>query len=364
MVWRLVSADGHPIGGSLSFSSAPRATSSTSRRPATATPTHPSCWACCAGWRYLGLLVAAGVAAFAALFLPAEGVEAERGRLRRTARRAAAVAVPTWWAAVPLVALYQLGLPASSLADGSTWSALAAWEYVVPAAVTVGLALAAFSRPGLALVGCLVALAAPSLTGHTRATTPQALVIAVDVLHLVAGALWSGRARRARPRAADPGRPGRVRRGRAGPVPPPGRRASWRCSSSPVSVMAWRVAGSWSALFDTTYGTLLIVKVLGRPGGDRDRGLEPVRASCRACARRRAPRARRRGGPPGAARRRRGGALVAVLLVTGFLVDRSPEPEVSVSAAASSGSGATVSSTRSRRTSRSTRSASDRSRSP
>ena len=32
------------------------------------------------------------------------------------------------------------------------------------------------------------------------------------------------------------------------------------------------------------------------------------------------------------------GVLVAVLLVTGFLVDRSPEPEVSVSAAATTGS--------------------------
>ena len=92
---------------------------------------------------YLGLLVAAGVAAFSVLFLPAGRDAAPPGPgSATTARMAAVVAALGWWAAVPLVALYQLGLPASALGDGSTWSALATPEYVVPAAVVLGLALA------------------------------------------------------------------------------------------------------------------------------------------------------------------------------------------------------------------------------
>ena len=42
-----------------------------------------------------------------------------RRRLRATVRVATALAAAGWMAAVPLVALYQLGLPASALGDGS-----------------------------------------------------------------------------------------------------------------------------------------------------------------------------------------------------------------------------------------------------
>ena len=337
VVWRLVSADGHPIGGSLSFSVGAPSDVVDVPSAGDGDTDAPVLLGVLRWLAYLGLLVAAGVAAFAALFLPADGVDAERGRLRRTTLLAAAVAVLAWWAAVPLVALYQLGLPASALGDGSTWSALAAWEYVVPAAVTLGLALAAGSRRGPVLVGCLVALAAPSLTGHTRATSPQALVIAVDVLHLVAGALWLGGLVALVLVLRDLA--GRDESGAAVLA----RFSTWAAGILAVlvvagSVMSWRVVGSWDALFDTTYGTLLIVKVLvvlvaiAIAAWNRFALVPRLRAATKRPER----------GDAAALLVRttfaEAGVLVAVLLVTGFLVDRSPEPEVSVSAAASSGS--------------------------
>jgi copper transport protein len=337
VVWRLVSADGHPIGGSLSFSvgtpsdvvDVPSADDGDTDAPVLLGVLR---WLA-----YVGLLVAAGVAAFAALFLPVDGVDAERARLRRTTRLAAVVAVLAWWAAVPLVALYQLGLPASALTDASTWSALAAWEYVVPAAVTLGLVLAAGARRDLVLVGCLVALAAPSLTGHTRAATPEALVIAVDVLHLVAGAMWLGGLVALALVLRD-----LAGRDESGAVVL-ARFSTWAAGILAVlvvagSVMAWRVAGSWDALLDTTYGTLLIVKVLvvlvaiAIAAWNRFRLVPRLRAATKRPER----------GEAAALLVRttfaEAGVLVAVLLVTGFLVDRSPEPEVSVSAPASSAS--------------------------
>ena len=127
---------------------------------------------------YLGLLVGAGVALFAALFLPSSAsADAARARLRRTAGVAAVVAVVGWWAAVPLVALYQLGLPASALGDGATWSALAAEEYAVPLAVTVGLGLAVLALPVRApdrRRAGLVSSAARSPSPHRRSPGTRA----------------------------------------------------------------------------------------------------------------------------------------------------------------------------------------------
>ena len=340
VVWRLVSADGHPIGGSLSFSVGAPSDVVDVPTSSDADTDAPLLLGVLRWLAYVGLLVAAGVAAFAALFLPVDGVGAARGRLRRTTLLAAVVAVLAWWAAVPVVALYQLGLPASGLGEGSTWSSLAGWEYVVPAAVTAGLALAvvAGSRRGLVLVGCAVALAAPALTGHTRAATPEALVIAVDVLHLAAGALWLGGlvalalVLRSLAGHGDTG------------AEVLSRFSTWAAGILAVlvvagSVMAWRVAGSVDALLDTTYGTLLIVKVLlvlvaiAIAAWNRFSLLPRLRDAERRPARDETAASVVRTTFAEA------GVLVAVLLVTGFLVDRSPEPTVAVaSSGAATGS--------------------------
>ena len=337
VLWRLVSADGHPIGGSLTFAVGAPSDVVDVPAGAEADTEAPVLLGLVRGTGYVGLLVAAGVAAFSVLFLPRDrAADRSRARLRPVARAAAGVAALGWSLAVPLVALYQLGLPFPAVADGSTWSSLAPAEYAVPAAVVLGLALtvgalpaAAPGRPRAALVlaGALLAVTAPAFTGHTRAATPEALVIGVDVLHLAAGTLWLGGL------VAIVLVLGDLARGDAGAVL--GRFSAWAAGLLAVlvlagSFLAWRVAGSWDALVGSGYGTLLLVKVL----------IALVAIALAAwnryalMPRLRAPARRRDRGSPAAPVVRtalaEAGVLVAVLFVTGALVDRSPEVDVAV----------------------------------
>ncbi|MFC7025400.1 CopD family protein, partial [Promicromonospora thailandica] len=260
-----------------------------------------------------------------------------RARLRRVARVAAGVAALGWWAAVPVVALYQLGVPVSAIADAGTWSALAPAEYAVPAAVTLGLAVAAGGLPAVApdrtrtllvLAGCLLALAAPAFTGHTRAASPEALVVGVDVLHLVAGAVWLGGLVAVVLVLGDlvHDDAGALVLGRFSAV------AAGVLAVLVVAgvVLAWRVAGSWAALVGSGYGVLLLVKVLvalvavGLAAWNRYGLLTRLRA---------ARRPRERTAPARLVVRTalaEAAVLVAVLGVTGFLVDRSPEEDRTV----------------------------------
>lgn len=343
VVWRLVSADGHPIGGSLSFSVGTASEVVDVQVAEAETDIEAPVLLGVLRWvGYLGLLVAAGLAAFSVLFLP-PGADASRARLRTAARIAAAVAVFGWWAAVPLVALYQLGLSASALSDGATWASLAPAEYGVPAAVVVGLGLAVVARRPLpVLLGCAVALAAPAFTGHTRATAPTALVIGVDVLHLAAGALWLGGLLALSLVLGD-----LAARDDGGALVL-SRFSTWAAGILGVlvvagSVLAWRITGSWSALLETSYGTFLLVKVLlvlaavSVAAWNRYALLPRLRA---------APRRRERRDAAALVVRTtvaEAGVLVAVLLVTGFLVDRSPEVEVAVTSPADAGAVATQS---------------------
>lgn len=336
VVWRLVSADGHPIGGSLTFSvGEPSDVVQVPTTDVEADTDAPVALGIVRWLGYLGLLAASGLAFFAVLLLPGERTnDRARVRLRAAARGAAVVAAGAWWAAVPMVALYQLGLPASALGDGSTWSALAPAEYAVPTAVLVGLALAVLALPAaapdrsrttLVLLGCVVALVAPALTGHTRATSPQVLVVGVDVLHLVAGATWLGGVVAVALVLAD-----LAARDDAGAVVL-ARFSTWASAVLALlvvtgTVLAWRVAGSWTALLDTGYGALLLVKVLAvlvavaLAAWNRFSLLPRLRDAARRRERRDASALLVRTTVAEAA------VLVAVLVVTGFLVDRSPEP--------------------------------------
>lgn len=332
VVWRLVSEDGHPIGGSLSFSvGAPSDVVDVPSADADAGTDAPFVLGLVRGLGYVGLLVAAGVAAFTVLFLPRDGgADRSRARLRRVARVAAGVAALGWGLAVPLVALYQLGVPVSAITEGSTWSALAPAEYVVPTVVVAGLGLAvgalpASAAPGrtraaLVLAGSVLAVTAPAFTGHTRAATPEALVIGVDVLHLAAGTLWLGGL------VAIALVLGDLARGDSGGVVL-GRFSTWAAGLLAVlvvagTVLAWRIAGSWEALLDSGYGALLLVKVLAA-----------LVAIAIAAWNRFAlmPRVRTRATPLVRTALAEAGVLVVVLLVTGFLVDRSPETTAATS---------------------------------
>jgi copper transport protein len=350
VLWRLVSEDGHPIGGSLTFAvGAPSDVVDVPTTGADAGTDAPVLLGLVRGLGYVGLLAAAGVAAFSVLFLPRDrGADRSRTRLRPVARTAAGVAALGWSLAVPLVALYQLGLPGPAILEGTTWSSLAPAEYVVPAVVVVGLALAVRALPtsaapgrtrvALVLAGCALAVTAPAFTGHTRATTPEALVIGVDVLHLAAGTLWLGGL------VAIALVLGDLARGDSGAVVLR-TFSTWAAGLLAVlvvagAVLAWRIAGSWDALLDSGYGALLLVKVLAALAAIAIAAWNRYSLMPRL---RTATRRRDRGAPATLVVRTalaEAGVLVAILFITGFLVDRSPEADVAVTAGESAGESA------------------------
>jgi copper transport protein len=180
------------------------------------------------------------------------------------------------------------------------------------------------------LAGCALAVAAPAFTGHTRAATPEALVVGMDVLHLAAGALWLGGLVSIALALGD------LARGDAGAVVL-GRFSTWAAGLLAVLVvagvlLAWRIAGSWDALLDSGYGALLLVKVLAAlvavaiAAWNRFSLMPRLRA---------APRRRDRGTPATTLLVRTALAEAAVLVV-----DRSPETDPAVTAGEEGGAAA------------------------
>ncbi|WP_091935267.1 CopD family protein [Blastococcus sp. DSM 46786] len=345
VVWRVVSEDGHPINGSLSFSVGAASTDVASPPAAAASPEQAPPALSLVRWvGYAGLFLATGLVGFAVLFLPASSDRA-RHRVAALARAGAVATALAWLAVLPLTASYRLGAGASLFPGSAAWSSLSAAEYGVTGAVVGGVvaavALLGRGRPGrrrgwLALAAAVVATGAPAWTGHTRAASPEVLAVGVDVLHLLAGSVWFG---------------GLV--GLALSVPELAGRGSAaaevlaRFSGFAAAVLAvlvvsgsllaWRIVGSWDGLTGTGYGLLLLVKIgvaviaVVIAAWNRFRLLPRVHRAAREPDRRSGARLVARSAAAEAA------VLVAVVLVTGFLVDRSPEGSVALAASAGTG---------------------------
>lgn len=338
VAWRIVSDDGHPISGSLRFSvGAPSETVVTIEAGGTGAAEPPPALRVLRATGYAGLLLAVGLVAFALLVLPGgPATVRSRERVVRVARISAATAAASWLLVLPVVASYQLGGGLDLAAEASTWSALARTEYAVSAAVVLGtLAAAALLGAGEpqggrrtgAFVAAGLAITAPALTGHSRAESPEALVVVVDVLHLLAGSVWLGGVvglALALPGLADRGSMAAQTLARFSAL------AAGVLALLVVTgtVLAWRIVGSWSALVGTDYGRLLLAKIatavvvvllavwnrrwlLPRAQGaarrpDRRAGVSLVRRVVTAEA----------------------AVLGVVLVLTALLVDQSPEAEV------------------------------------
>jgi copper transport protein len=141
VAWRVVSTDGHPISGSLTFSiGAPSAQTSTP--PAVSAPRAVSVALSLSRWpAYVGLLLAVGLVWFVGLVVPPE---IDRGtavfrRLRTIARWAAVVSVSAWVVGLLVEAVYLRGSGFSSLAETETFGTLPQRELVAVAVVAVGL---------------------------------------------------------------------------------------------------------------------------------------------------------------------------------------------------------------------------------
>lgn len=296
VAWRVVSADSHPVSGAFVFSvGAPSAGSATSTAALAAAGGSEDGAAqvlddVANGLATLGVLLAVGGAVFLVLVAPSAGGPARRvvgigapvgavGFLAKILTEAsvlgAAGGLPAWsdiadqaWGSVGLQALLGVvGLGVVGLGTVGLGTVGLGTVGLGVGGLEAGAGEDAPSEParggrrGAVLVGALLAVAAFSVVGHTRTSSPVAVTIAADVAHVAAGAVWTGglvvlllHLRSAASR--DPGDAAHV----VG-------RFSMLASAAIVAVaatgstLAWRVAGSWDVLLDTTYGVLLLVKV-------------------------------------------------------------------------------------------------------
>lgn len=349
--WRVVSLDSHPVAGAFSFSvGAPSAT--TAGVDAAGSSAEPS-----AGLEvarvvdqtavYLGTFLVAGLVVFELLVLHAApgALPRLRARLQRARTVGLTVAGAGLVLGVPLTTAWQAGAGLDAVLDASTWATGLTSDTGVAAALGLaGLVGATLLAPraadagralwpaGVALGASALALGVLVLVGHTRTFGPAWLVVAADVLHVVAGAVWLGgvvglalvlaRSSRVDPRRA------------AVTVTHFSALGAWVVLALAVTgvVLGWRILGTVDALVSTAYGQTLLVKagvalaVVAVAAWNRYR-LVPSFAARAASP---TTRVAEEGADADVARRlgrtvaAEAGLLVVVLALTGVLVSRSP----------------------------------------
>ena len=267
--WHVVSEDSHPIGGSFTFSvGAPSATG-----PAAAGGLGPP--------NYVDPLFGfVRFLDFALLLLVAGGAVALAWPLAAAPpllRSRLLTLLAAWAGALVFVALAGIVLQGAKaggygLGDALRWSSISAvldtrfgraWSFqAAAAALAVLLALAARTRPSLipALVAAGAALVmAPSLSGHAGSGSRLAAV--ADLAHLAAAAVWTGGLALVFVALLVVG----SQRWQLAAIAVP--RFS-RLAVASVAVLitagvinAYEELDSWSELWETTYGRLLLVKL-------------------------------------------------------------------------------------------------------
>ena len=190
--WRVISADGHPVGGSLMFSIGARSPAAQPENLADRS-VRAALWAVRVVM-YVALFVGAGGAFFAAWI--ADGAARRAWIAFVLAAGLVAVAL-----SVGLQGLDALDLPLSGLQHKLPWEAGLATSYGATA-VTAALALlvavfgcvakSASTARALSLVGVIGAGLALSLSGHASTAAPQLLNRPAVFLHAVCVAFWIG----------------------------------------------------------------------------------------------------------------------------------------------------------------------------
>ncbi|MGB3447038.1 MAG: CopD family protein [Xanthobacteraceae bacterium] len=192
--WRVMSADGHPVGGSLTFWIGQRGNAAPLTVRSDDKVLRGAIWLARLVI-YLGLFVGVGGALFAAWIGPRDVVV-----MRRIGVAVSVAALVALVLSVGLQGLDVLGLPLPSLSNGDAWAIGARGSFGHAAALDAAallLAMLSFrcSPPFrrvmalIALVGAGLALAA---TGHAASAQPRYLTMPAVFLHGVSLAFWIG----------------------------------------------------------------------------------------------------------------------------------------------------------------------------
>jgi copper transport protein len=339
VAWRVISADGHPVAGSLDFSiGTPSSTISLRASVAQSSPAYViAVLGVAQALTYLGVFGCCGLVVFLLLMLPRNrSLEQLHGRLLDIAGWFAWSTLIANFVLLPFNSLVQHGTGIGALWNSQTWSDARGDQAVSALLLVCGTSLAvslvargeAVKRwIPLTVVG--ITLLSLSLVGHTRSVYPLWLMVAADVSHVTAGAIWFGgliglviglRKVADRPQVAAEmlGRFSGLAGLLLGTVAVTG------------SILGWRILGSWYNLFHTDFGIVLIIKVgfvglVALVGGFNRYRLMPRVMADGGCDERRAATSLIQ-----KTVRIEAVLLLAVLGLTGFLVDRSPVQNTSV----------------------------------
>ena len=230
---------------------------------------------------YVGLLVAAGLAGFVALVLPASY---DGERVRRRIRAIAGVAAggrprSPPCCRCPLASVYAQGQELSDAGQRRSTRPWSSTRRLSALLVMVGLGRRGRDphRPGarrrsagsLLLAGAVGGAARTGRWSATPAPTSRRRCSRRRRRPPRCRRHLARRPGRAGPHAARARRPRAARRDHAGPLLHAGRRAC--CSPSPPtgSVLAWRILGSWSAFVDTALRPAAAGQDRARAGGRR-----------------------------------------------------------------------------------------------
>ncbi|HET9067116.1 MAG TPA: CopD family protein, partial [Amaricoccus sp.] len=258
--WRVVSADGHPVGGSHLFSiGAPSETAA----PEGGGGIGGAAWAAAVARGALTLALTFGVGG--AVYLRWVDRAAATARARRFAAAAAWAALPLAAAALGLHGLDLLDAPAAALAGGAAWRAALASPFAATALASAlaGLAAAAALRregaaaAGLAAAAWALAAVSFALFGHAATAPPRWLTAPAVALHAAGFIFWIGALPWLAARAAAPG------------GPPPATLRRFSALAVPLvagivlsgAILALVQVGRPSALIATAYGRLLLAKL-------------------------------------------------------------------------------------------------------
>lgn len=269
--WRAVSADGHPIRGSFTFSigreSALGAGVADGAFGSGDDRVYEIADAVARAIAYLAILGASGYVIIASALRRAD----DPSPVGRRTTVVASIGLASILVQVPLQGALATGrglgaitdsdVLALAIADGMGWAALLASLGLLAVLITSGLPWEGASRR-VGLAGAVLAPMGFVVTGHTLTMSPAALGYLADLVHVVAAALWFGGlvavivAVRRRRRDDEP----------LAAAEAIARFSGWAAAITAALVVAgvvlsWIEVGSLEALTTTLYGRLLLAKV-------------------------------------------------------------------------------------------------------
>ncbi|MCU1346584.1 MAG: copper resistance protein CopC [Acidimicrobiia bacterium] len=270
VAWRVVSADGHPVHGAFTFrvGVGEQASPTLIARLLSQGGGSSLVGALLSVARFLNFVAVAVVVG--GLVISA-GLAEANGRGRRIMVIAGLSAAVAGAAALALQSPYVTGGPLGDVFKGSAWREVfhsrTGWTWVVRIAVVAGLAAVAGrvggrqSRVGAGLAGGAVLFATEAWSGHGATGRWTVLGFVATLVHLAAVSVWFGGLVflmvHLGERDRDPERANALAR----------QFSRWATASVVALVISgsfqgWRQLGSFGAITSSTYGRLLLIKVV------------------------------------------------------------------------------------------------------